>query len=101
MGEVSKLTGLEPHILRSWEKIYPELKPKKNSAGNRAYREHEIDLIFRIKELLFEKKYSSEGVRKIIKGDHVENGHSPALTPQAKKDLTEIRLFLNDLLEKL
>ncbi|MEP5945518.1 MAG: MerR family transcriptional regulator, partial [Balneola sp.] len=48
MGEVSKLTGLAPHVLRSWEKNYNELNPKKNSAGNRAYKEEEVELIFKI-----------------------------------------------------
>src|SRR5690554_2855151 len=99
MGEVTKLTGLEAHTLRSWEKIYSELKPKKNSAGNRAYREHEIELIFQIKELLFEKKYSAEGVKKIIKGEisENENGRS-SVSAETKRDLAEIRIFLNDLL---
>ena len=63
MGEVSKLTGLAPHVLRSWEKNYSELNPKKNSAGNRAYKEEEVELIFKIKELLEEKKYTSAGVK--------------------------------------
>lgn len=101
MGEVSKLTGLEPHVLRSWERIYPELKPKKNSAGNRAYREQEVELIFQIKDLLFDKKYSSEGVKKIIRGEMLHSNGNNALSAEAKKDLTEIRMFLTNLLEKL
>lgn len=99
MGEVSKLTGLEPHVLRNWEKTYPPLNPKKNSAGNRVYKEHELALIFRIKELLHEKKFSSEGVLDILNGEKEKD--SPELSPEAKKDLTEVRVFLNDLLERL
>lgn len=99
MGEVSTLTGLEPHVLRNWEKTYSELKPKKNSAGNRVYKEHELALIFRIKELLFEKKYSPEGVQEILSGETEET--VPELSAEAKKDLTEVRVFLNDLLERL
>lgn len=64
MGEVSKLTGLAPHVLRNWEKSFDELSPKKNSAGNRAYKDEEVELIFRIKELLMEKKFTTAGVRK-------------------------------------
>lgn len=99
MGEVSTLTGLEPHVLRNWEKTYTELKPKKNSAGNRVYKEHELALIFRIKELLFEKKYSPEGVQEILSGETEET--VPDLSAEAKKDLREVRVFLNDLLERL
>lgn len=99
MGEVSKLTGLEPHVLRNWEKTYSELSPKKNSAGNRVYKEHELSLIFRIKELLHDKKYSIEGVQEILNGD--EKNDTTDLSPEARKDLAEIRVFLNDLLERL
>lgn len=99
MGEVSKLTGLEPHVLRNWEKTYTVLHPKKNSAGNRSYKEHEVELIFRIKELLHEEKYSPEGVKKKLNGG--ENNSTTDLSAEAKKNLAEIRHFLSDLLERL
>ncbi|HBX64709.1 MAG: hypothetical protein CL670_06855 [Balneola sp.] len=99
MGEVSKLTGLEPHVLRNWEKTYTELSPKKNSAGNRVYKEPELALIFRIKELLHDKKYSAEGVQEILSGE--EEIETPPLSAEARKDLNEIKVFLNDLLERL
>lgn len=99
MGEVSKLTGLEPHVLRNWEKTYTELRPKKNSAGNRVYKEQELALIFRIKELLQDKKYSSEGVQEILKGG--EPISRPELSAKTRKDLNEIKVFLGDLLERL
>lgn len=102
MGEVSKLTGLAPHVLRSWEKNYSELNPKKNSAGNRAYREEEVELIFKIKELLEDKKYTSAGVKKVLKKDSDPESISTAEIPiEVRKDLTEVKVFLNDLLEKL
>lgn len=99
MGEVSKLTGLEPHVLRNWEKTYTKLNPKKNSAGNRVFKEQELALIFRIKELLHEKKYSAEGVNEILNGDKEET--VPELSAKARKDLNEVKVFLNDLLERL
>ena len=99
MGEVSKLTGLEPHVLRNWEKTYSELSPKKNSAGNRVYKEQELALIFRIKELLHDKKYSAEGVQEIL--SEGEKKEVPPLSAEARKDLNEIKVFLNDLLERL
>ena len=102
MGEVSKLTGLAPHVLRSWEKNYSELKPKKNSAGNRAYKEEEVELIFKIKELLEEKKYTSAGVKKVLKKEkEPESVSSTEIPSDVRKDLNEVKVFLNDLLEKL
>lgn len=102
MGEVSKLTGLAPHVLRSWEKNYKELNPKKNSAGNRAYKEEEVELIFKIKELVEEKKYTSAGVKRVLKNDSepastIQNG----ISADVRKDLNEMKVFLNNLLEKL
>ncbi len=101
MGEVTKLTGLAPHILRNWEKTYSQLSPKKNSAGNRTYREEDVNLIFRIKELLEEKKYTSEGVKKVLNGNVEETTEASSISPDLRKDLTEMKVFLNNLLEKL
>lgn len=100
MGEVSNLTGLAPHVLRNWEKTYTQLSPRKNSAGNRAYTEDEVNLIFKIKELLEDKKYTSEGVKNVLNGD-LESFEETELSPDIKKDLSEMKLFLNQLLEKL
>lgn len=103
MGEVSRLTGLEPHVLRNWEKNFSELRPKKNRAGNRAYREQEVELIFRIKELLLVNKFTVEGVQEILKAEKEEGpGHKPVeISPGLRKNLKEIRMFMTDLLEKL
>lgn len=102
MGEVSKLTGLAPHVLRSWEKNYKELNPKKNSAGNRAYKEDEVELIFKIKELVEEKKYTSAGVKKVLKSDSEPSSFSQnEISADVRKDLNEMKVFLHSLLEKL
>lgn len=101
MGEVSELTGLAPHVLRNWEKTYAQLKPKKNSAGNRAYKEEEVQLIFKIKGLLEDKKYTSEGVKRVLSGDNNEQVLTHNISSEIKKDLTEMKVFLNQLLEKL
>ena len=67
IGEVSKITGLKPHVLRYWESEFPMLSPMKNRAGNRVYREKELKLIQYIKYLLYEKKYTIDGARKFLK----------------------------------
>ena len=63
IGEVCKLTGLKSYVLRYWETEFRELKPPKNRAGNRTYRKKDIDTINKIKELLYDKKFTIEGAR--------------------------------------
>ena len=77
ISEVCKLTGLKSYVLRYWETEFRELKPPKNRAGNRTYRKKDIDTINKIKELLYDKKFTIEGARNQL-----------AITPQAK-DFTE------------
>jgi len=64
IGEVCSITDLEPHVLRYWETEFPQLRPKKNRAGNRAYRAKDIELIQTIKKLLHEEKYTIPGAKK-------------------------------------
>lgn len=102
IGEVSEISGIEPHVLRYWETIFSDLNPRKNKAGNRTYREEDITLILKLKELIQEKKYSTAGAKKIIEGTEKEGAStSPPLSAEAKKDLQEVKLFLEKLLQKL
>ena len=71
ISEVSRLTGLEPYVLRYWESEFEELKPQKNRAGNRIYSNRDIKFILRIKELLRERRYTIEGAKHILKQDRV------------------------------
>ncbi len=101
IGEITELTGLPPHVLRNWEKTYTQLKPKKNSAGNRAYKEEEVHLIFQIKSLLESKKYTSEGIKRMLNGEYESEHLNAQSSANIQKDLTEMRAFLTQLLEKL
>lgn len=64
ISEVCTITGLEQHVLRYWESEFPQLRPKKNRAGNRAYREKDIEIINYIKHLLYEEKFTITGAKK-------------------------------------
>ena len=66
IGEVSKLTNLKAYVLRYWESEFNQLNPPKNRAGNRTYRQRDIDIIIKIKDLLYEKKYTIEGAKKSL-----------------------------------
>ena len=81
IGEVSELTQLKAYVLRYWETEFSQLKPPKNRAGNRTYRQKDIDVILNIKDLLYKKKYTIEGARSII------SGHKR--TPVVKKQMTK------------
>jgi DNA-binding transcriptional MerR regulator len=64
ISEVCSLTDLEQHVLRYWESEFPQLRPKKNRSGNRAYRTKEIKIVRYIKFLLYEEMYTIPGAKK-------------------------------------
>ncbi len=64
IGDVSKISGVEPYVLRYWESEFPFIKPRKSVSGQRVYTKKEIELILQIKRLLYEEKYTIDGVRK-------------------------------------
>jgi len=116
ISEVSRLTGLEPYVLRYWETEFEELKPQKNRAGNRIYSNRDIKFILRIKELLREKRYTIEGAKVILSNDHIADAKSdeaissndpaqitistePKPTPQATLTFEEIRSMKDALME--
>lgn len=102
IGEVSEISDIEPHVLRYWETIFDDLSPSKNKAGNRTYREDDITFILKLKELIQEKKYSTAGAKKYLEQE--ENDGTSDETPlshEVQKDLKEVKIFLNNLLEKL
>ncbi len=64
IGEVCQYTDTQPYVLRFWESEFPQLAPEKNRNGQRVYRRQDIELIFRIKKLLYEEEYTIAGARK-------------------------------------
>jgi DNA-binding transcriptional MerR regulator len=67
ISEIADITGLKQYVLRYWETEFMELRPSKNRAGNRIYKEKDIRLIGKIKELLYKNKYTIEGARNSLK----------------------------------
>jgi len=66
IGEVSRITGLEPYVLRYWETEFPTLRPQKSRGNQRLYTRAEIDTIFRIKQLLYDERLTIAGARRRI-----------------------------------
>ncbi len=63
IGEVAQLAGVEPYVLRFWESEFPQLAPKKSGSGHRLYRRKEVEMVFEVKRLLYEKRFTIEGAR--------------------------------------
>ena len=64
IGEVSKIVGVEPYVLRYWETEFSFLKPRKNKSGQRVYIKKDVETLLSIKRLLYQERYTIEGVRK-------------------------------------
>lgn len=101
IGEVSDITSVDQHVLRYWETVFTDLNPQKNKAGNRIYKENDIDLIIRIKELVQEQKYSTEGAQQVLQREKEGKKEEVTLPVEVKRDLKEIRLFLQKMLKQL
>ena len=87
IGEVSELTQLKAYVLRYWETEFSQLKPPKNRAGNRTYRQKDIDMILNIKDLLYKKKFTIDGARSVISGREAvpeENNISESFSEKQK-----------------
>jgi DNA-binding transcriptional MerR regulator len=68
IGEVSELCGVKPHVLRYWEQEFTQLKPVKRRGNRRYYQHHEVLLIRRIRELLYEQGFTISGARNRLDG---------------------------------
>ena len=66
IGEVAKLIGVKPHVLRYWESEFPSLRPKKNPSGQRLYAKADIEAIVEIKNLLYNERYTISGARQML-----------------------------------
>jgi DNA-binding transcriptional MerR regulator len=90
ISEVSRLTGLEPYVLRYWETEFDEIRPQKNRAGNRMYSNRDIKFILRIKELLREQRYTIEGAKVVLKTER--NSDAKPQEEPASNDPAQIPL---------
>jgi DNA-binding transcriptional MerR regulator len=73
IGEVSELCGVKPHVLRYWEQEFNQLKPVKRRGNRRYYQHHEVLLVRRIRELLYNQGFTISGARnRLDEGGHVE-----------------------------
>ena len=97
ISEVASMLDVETHVLRYWETEFKQLRPRKNKAGRRTYKQADIDLLFAIKRLLKGDKYTIEGARQVL--DRTER--ADLVGPGAREELLELRGFLERLLKQI
>lgn len=97
IGEVANLTGVPPYVLRYWESEFKLLRPRKNHAGQRVYRKQDIELVLRIKRLLYEDRLTLEGAKKRLLAEartRTQQLELPAPDPHTLEALRSIRAHL-------
>ena len=96
IAEVAEELGVATHVLRFWETKFPQIKPMKRTGGRRYYRPDDVRLVSLIKDFLYEKRYTIEGVQKVFKEKGVKN----LLGEEIQKDFFEESLPTAELDEK-
>ena len=105
IGEVSEILGVEPYVLRYWETEFAQLTPKKSGSGHRLFRRKDVELLLRIKHLLYEKRYTIEGARQTLQTEgRATKPRTPKRSQQelfSNDPLPEIRRELGEILQLL
>ena len=113
IGEVSELCGIKPHVLRYWEQEFPQLKPIKRRGNRRYYQFDDVEMVRRIRSLLYEQGFTIGGARQRLRESRQEQVASiaaaalpmaapVAATPATRKDqIKDLRRELEELLKRL
>jgi DNA-binding transcriptional MerR regulator len=102
IGEVGELCGVKPHVLRYWEQEFTQLKPVKRRGNRRYYQHHEVMLIRRIRDLLYEQGFTIVGARNRLLSETSEDRAAVAETESAATmDLVEIKAELAEIIDLL
>jgi DNA-binding transcriptional MerR regulator len=95
IGEVSELCGVKPHVLRYWEQEFTQLRPIKRNGNRRYYQHHEVLLVRRIRELLYEQRFTISGARHQLAAGDREPAAAPAIDSAAlRQELQAIKALL-------
>ncbi|MBW2368287.1 MAG: MerR family transcriptional regulator [Deltaproteobacteria bacterium] len=96
IGEASEIAGVPAYVLRFWESEFKRISPKRTSSGQRLYRRRDIELILRIKDLLYNKKFTIQGAKRRLQGKPKaeEKTTSPRLLSELRSELQAIRNLL-------
>ena len=93
IGEVSRLIGVEPYVLRYWESEFPQIRPRRADSNQRTYQKKDLEIIFEIKRLLYDEKLTIEGVKRKFKKR--AQGDEPVDKEVVRKVKKELEAFLH------
>jgi DNA-binding transcriptional MerR regulator len=95
IGEVCELAGVEPFVLRFWESEFPSLAPTKSKAGHRVYRRKDVEMVLKIKSLLYDRGFTIAGARKqLAKGAPVPREDRDQALARVRDELRDILTLL-------
>ena len=94
IGEASKIIGVEPYVLRYWEREFPQLKPRRADSKHRTYERKDIELLLQIKKLLYEEKMTIQGARKKLR-EREKSKKRKEIIREVKKELHKILELLS------
>jgi len=106
IGEVAALTGIKPHVLRYWESEFRTFRPNKSTTRQRLYQRKDIELVLRLKDLLYQQGFTIAGARKALRDRLVREEPAPSSPPSypsspRHRQLEEIRRDLLSLRDRL
>ena len=104
IGEAAKIAGIKPYVLRYWESEFKILRPARRESGQRRYTRNDLELIFKVKTLLHEQKYSIAGAKRKLIDSAKDNKEQPELFQKdsaAINLLTEIKKEIKSILKLL
>jgi DNA-binding transcriptional MerR regulator len=101
IGEVSELCGVKPHVLRYWEQEFTQLKPVKRRGNRRYYQHHEVLLIRRIRDLLYDQGFTINGARNRLDEIVTEPAKASHTAAAGKTSLSALRKEIKSVLEIL
>ncbi len=96
IGEVARLAGIKPYVLRFWETEFPGLGPKKSGTGHRLFRRKDVELVLEIKRLLYEQRFTIEGARKHLEERAKPEEVRPSTRQGGRKKKEQASLFSPD-----
>lgn len=101
IGEVSELCGVKPHVLRYWEQEFTQLKPVKRRGNRRYYQHHEVLLIRRIRDLLYDQGFTISGARNRLDEIATEPAKTNRAVAAGKANLAAVRKEIKSVLDIL
>ena len=95
IGEASRIIGVEPYVLRYWEGEFPQIRPRRADSNQRTYQKRDLEILLKIKKLLYEEKMTIEGAKRRLRQEGVEKPVADHLS------LKEVKAALEEVLRIL